>query len=108
MKFCSSQATEISTREAQILKKLETSIYRSFQKYQCEKHTGHIKQVKIDESKCKHFGEVLDWFFGITFTWPLLDSINIKMSENEMFKAISEIDPENDGYIKYNLFKDKI
>ena len=87
MKFCSSQATEISTREAQILKKLETSIYRSFQKYQCEKHTGHIK--------CKHFGEVLD-------------SINIKMSENEMFKAISEIDPENDGYIKYNLFKDKI
>ena len=30
------------------------------------------------------------------------------MTENEMYKAISEIDPENDGYIKYNLFKDKI
>ena len=30
------------------------------------------------------------------------------MTQNEIYKAISEIDPENNGYIQYDLFADKI
>ena len=30
------------------------------------------------------------------------------MSEQEMFRIITEVDPINTGYISYNLFKDKL
>ena len=32
----------------------------------------------------------------------------MKMSEQEMFKIIAEVDPINTGWISYNLFKDKL
>ena len=38
----------------------------------------------------------------------VLEMMNIKVSEQEMFKMITEIDPENSGIILYSDFKPKI
>ena len=38
----------------------------------------------------------------------VLDHIDIKMGEQEMYKIISEIDPDNSGSIAFNLFKQKV
>ena len=35
----------------------------------------------------------------------VLDRINVKLTESEMYKMISEIDPENRGLIFYHDFK---
>ena len=38
----------------------------------------------------------------------VLEMMNIKITENELFKMITEIDPENTGLIMYSEFKPKI
>ena len=38
----------------------------------------------------------------------VLNAIQIKISEQEMFKIITEIDPENTGYLGFHQFREKI
>ena len=38
----------------------------------------------------------------------VLEKIDIKMSDDEIYKMISEIDPENSGIIPYSAFKVRI
>ena len=38
----------------------------------------------------------------------VLEMMNVKMSESEMFRMISEIDPDNSGKIQYQEFKSRI
>ena len=38
----------------------------------------------------------------------VLEVIEIKMSEQEMFKIIAEIDPDNTGYLGFGSFKHKM
>ena len=38
----------------------------------------------------------------------VLEMMNVKMNESEMFRMISEIDPDNTGKIQYQEFKSRI
>ena len=73
--------------EIEIKRLVEEKCYKAFLEFDSE---GTGSQIKSDQVK-----EVLEF-------------IDIQISEQEMFKMITEIDPENTGYIKYEFFKNLI
>ena len=74
------------------------------------------KEVK-DEALIAKQVEEKCWEAVLSFDWEgsgqiqssefkaLINMIGIKMSDDEIFKMISEIDPENNGLIMYSDFK---
>ena len=74
------------------------------------------KEVKDDEEIAKEIEEKC-WEAFLAFDKTgsgqinsadikyVLEMMNVKMSESEMFKMISELDPDNTGIIAYSEFK---
>ncbi len=73
--------------EIQLVRYIEDRCYKAFMEYDKEGSGGAVKSDQVR---------------------AVLDHMDIKMSEQEMYKIIAEIDPENTGYIKYSAFKAKI
>ena len=72
--------------DAEIAKEIEEKCWEAFLAF--DKHgSGHVSS-----------GEVKF----------VLEMMNVKMSESEMFRMISEIDPDNSGKIHYQEFKLRI
>ena len=73
--------------EVEIIRDIEDKCYKAFMDFDKESNGGQIKSDQVV---------------------AVLEHMNIKMSEQEMYKIIAEIDPENTGYLQYSAFKAKI
>ena len=73
--------------EADLAREIEGKCYKAFVAFDPD---GNGSQVKSDQIK------------------QILEHIDIKMGDQEMYKIISEIDPDNTGYIRFSLFKQKL
>ena len=70
--------------EADLARDIEDRCYKAFQAFDPDGNGGAVKSDQVQQ---------------------VLDHIDVKMGEQEMYKIISEIDPDNTGYIQFNLFK---
>ena len=73
--------------EAELTKEIEDKCYKAFIDFDQEGNGGQIKSDQVQN---------------------VLEQMQIKMSEQEMFKIIAEIDPENTGDIGFAPFKSRI
>ena len=73
--------------EADLRREIEEKCFKAFREFDDGENSGEIHSDQVAK---------------------VLEFMEIKISEQEMFKIIAEIDPENTGYIVYNLFKYKI
>ena len=79
------QTTELT--EVQLVREIEDKCYKAFMDFDKEGAGANVKSDQVA---------------------AVLDHMDIKMSEQEMYKIIAEIDPENTGYLQYSAFKQKI
>ena len=73
--------------EVELVREIEDKCYKAFMDYDKEGNGGQIKSDQVQQ---------------------VLDHMQIKMQEREMYMIIAEIDPENTGYLQYSAFKNKI
>ena len=73
--------------EAEIKKEIEDKCLKAFIDFDREGTGGQINSDQVGQ---------------------VLEQMEIKMSEQEMYKLISEIDPENSGSINFSMFKSLI
>ena len=73
--------------EEDLAREIEGKCYKAFIAFDQD---GNGSQVKSDQIK------------------QILDHIDIKMNDQEMYKIISEIDPDNTGFIPFSSFKQKL
>ena len=73
--------------EVQLVREIEDKCYKAFMDFDREGNGGQIKSDQVQ---------------------AVLSHMDIKMSEQEMYKIIAEIDPENTGFLQYSAFKTKI
>ena len=73
--------------EVEIKRLVEEKVYKAFMEFDVD---GTGSQIKSDQVK------------------DVLEFMDIQISEQEMFKMITEIDPDNTGYINIELFKNLI
>ena len=78
------KSEEPKITEAELRREIEEKCFKAFREFDTEENQGEIKSDQVAQ---------------------VLEYMDIKISEQEMFKIIAEIDPENTGFIVYNLFK---
>ena len=83
----SSDGKEPAMSEADITKEIEDKCYKAFIDFDREGNGGQINSDQVAQ---------------------VLEQMEVKMSDQEIYKLISEIDPENTGSINFSQFKQLI
>ena len=73
--------------EEEVAREVEDKCYKAFKEYDYEGSGGEVKVGQVRQ---------------------VLDHMEIKMPDQEMYSIISEIDPTNTGLIQYSAFKQKV
>lgn len=83
----SDSAEKTRITEEDIIKDVEERCYAAFKEYDRKGQGGRVNSDQVQD---------------------VLNHMNIQMSDQEIYKIISDIDPENTGHIPYDLFKGRI
>ena len=73
--------------EEDVIKDVEERCYAAFKEYDRKGTGGRINSDQVQD---------------------VLNHMNVQMSDQEIYKIISDIDPENTGHIPYDLFKGRL
>ena len=79
-----SEEEEPKMTEEEVQKQVTEKVFEAFKEFDPEGNGSHVKSDQIRD---------------------LLEYIDIKISEQEMYKFLSEIDPEQTGQIEANAFR---
>merc|ERR1719263_2209111 len=73
--------------EEEVAREVEDKCYKAFKEFD---HIGSGGEVKVDQIR------------------DVLEHMEIKMADQEMYSIISDIDPTNTGFVQYASFKAKV